>query len=56
MAPGLGSRLRYLLQLIHADLGPEAQQYPEISEAVCELDKVVQELLPAGPVRRAGAI
>ena len=53
MAPGLGSRLRYLLQLIHADLDPEAQQYPDISEAVCELDKVVQEFLPAGPARRA---
>ena len=47
MAPGLGSRLRHLLHLIHADLDPEAQQYPEISEAVCELDKVVQEFPPA---------
>ena len=53
MAPGLGARLRHLLYLIHADLDPEAQQYPEIAAAVCRLENVVQEFLPAGPARRA---
>ena len=52
MAPGIGCRLRHLLLLIHADFAPWAQQYPEILEAVCHLDKVVQEFLPAGPARR----
>ena len=53
MAPGIGCRLRHLLLLIHADFAPWAQQYPEIAEAVCRFENVVQEFLPAGPARRA---
>ena len=52
MAPGLGSRSRYLLGLFHRDFDPEAEQYPAVRQALAALDDAVQEAFPPGPARR----
>ena len=46
MAPGLGPRLRHLLNLFRADFAPKADNFPDLAAALDKLQAEVEEAFP----------